>query len=422
MPLTRQSPTGLGRHCRSAHRDLDTRAWAAYFHQHSAGLESRDAAAAAGCGRARDGVGCRCSQLLSRCPRTRSPLQNAVPPHGAVGRAGSVPPYTDLAAATSSASLIRVTFRERTRMTRRLATVAVVTVAALMAFAACGKSTSGGGTTDNSGKTLIIGIDLPLQGASADTSNSTNNAMQLYLDSVSSKAGNYTVKLKKYDDSTAATGTWDDGDLRGQRDRRTWPTRTRSRSWAPTTPAAPRSRSPMLNQDPNGPMLMVSHANTNPGLTKTWDPGEPRQVLPDRHAQLRPRHHHRRLPGLGGRAVRGAGPEASRSATSSTTTRSTARASRRRSQTRRRSRASPSSATTRGTPSSRTTPRCSRASRRTNPDCVYLGGIYDNNGGQLIKDKVAVLGDNTKVKLIGAGRLHRLPGPGQAGRRPRACT
>ena len=27
-------------------------------------------------------------------------------------------------------------------------------------------------------------------------------------------------------------------------------------------------------------------------------------------------------------------------------------------------------------------------------DMVYLGGIYDNNGGQLIKDKVAVLGKN----------------------------
>ncbi len=32
---------------------------------------------------------------------------------------------------------------------------------------------------------------------------------------------------------------------------------------------------------------------------------------------------------------------------------------------------------------------------------VYLGGIYDNNGGQLIKDKVAVLGANDgDVKLI----------------------
>ncbi len=37
---------------------------------------------------------------------------------------------------------------------------------------------------------------------------------------------------------------------------------------------------PVLNQDSDGPMLMVSHANTNPGLTKTWDAGRARQVLP----------------------------------------------------------------------------------------------------------------------------------------------
>jgi branched-chain amino acid transport system substrate-binding protein len=34
------------------------------------------------------------------------------------------------------------------------------------------------------------------------------------------------------------------------------------------------------------------------------------------------------------------------------------------------------------------------------PDAVYFGGIYDNNGGQLVKDKVSVLGDNNAVKLI----------------------
>ncbi len=37
---------------------------------------------------------------------------------------------------------------------------------------------------------------------------------------------------------------------------------------------------PILNQDPDGPMLMVSHANTNVGLTKTWDPGEPEKYYP----------------------------------------------------------------------------------------------------------------------------------------------
>ncbi len=37
---------------------------------------------------------------------------------------------------------------------------------------------------------------------------------------------------------------------------------------------------PTLNQDSTGPMLMVSHANTNPGLTKTWDTGEPEKYYP----------------------------------------------------------------------------------------------------------------------------------------------
>ena len=37
---------------------------------------------------------------------------------------------------------------------------------------------------------------------------------------------------------------------------------------------------PTLNQDSTGPMLMVSHANTNPGLTKTWDTGEPDKYFP----------------------------------------------------------------------------------------------------------------------------------------------
>jgi branched-chain amino acid transport system substrate-binding protein len=31
---------------------------------------------------------------------------------------------------------------------------------------------------------------------------------------------------------------------------------------------------------------------------------------------------------------------------------------------------------------------------------VFLGGIVSNNGGQLIKDKVSVLGDNSKVILL----------------------
>jgi branched-chain amino acid transport system substrate-binding protein len=39
-------------------------------------------------------------------------------------------------------------------------------------------------------------------------------------------------------------------------------------------------QAPVLNQAPDGPMLMVSHANTNVGLTKTWETGEPQKYFP----------------------------------------------------------------------------------------------------------------------------------------------
>ena len=52
-----------------------------------------------------------------------------------------------------------------------------------------------------------------------------------------------------------------------------------------------------------------------------------------------------------------------------------------------------------------------------NPDAVYIGAIIDNNGGQLVKDKVKVLGDNAGVKLIGPDGMlvNDLPTDKQAG-------
>ena len=47
---------------------------------------------------------------------------------------------------------------------------------------------------------------------------------------------------------------------------------------------------PVLNQ---ANMLMISHANTNPGLTKKWETGRAGQVLPVGQAHLRPGGHHR---------------------------------------------------------------------------------------------------------------------------------
>ena len=171
---------------------------------------------------------------------------------------------------------------------------------------------------------------------------------------------------------------------------------------------------PILNQDPNGPMLMVSQANTNPGLTKTWDPGEPDKYYPTG------KRNYARVVTTDDNQGRAAAQFMAKDLgvkkcyilnDNETYGQGVAKAFADRG---RPSRASRSSATTRGTPSSPTTPRCSRRSRRGKPDCIYLGGIFDNNGGQLIKDKVAVLGRQRGGQADGPRRLHRLPGAQQA--------
>ena len=125
----------------------------------------------------------------------------------------------------------------------------------------------------------IVGTDLPLQGASADTSADTNQMIQLYLDSIGHKAGNFTVKLKTYDDSTAAKGAWDDAACAANAKAHVANTDEVAVMGTFNSGCAD-IELPTLNQDPSGPMLMVSHANTNPGLTKTWDTGEPGKYYP----------------------------------------------------------------------------------------------------------------------------------------------
>src|SRR6185295_2532934 len=91
-------------------------------------------------------------------------------------------------------------------MNRRIKVIGAFAVVALAATG-CG---GGGSTTGTTDKTLVVGVDLPFQGSSKDSSDDAWNAMQLYLEQVGGKAGNYKVELKKYDDSTAAKGAWDD--------------------------------------------------------------------------------------------------------------------------------------------------------------------------------------------------------------------
>jgi branched-chain amino acid transport system substrate-binding protein len=93
--------------------------------------------------------------------------------------------------------------------------VALIGAMALLA-AGCGgdneSSSTGtaGGTSGGGGKTVKIVSDLPLQGSSAAQTEQMNNAVKLYLSEIGNKVGDYTIEFEAFDDSTAAKGAWDE--------------------------------------------------------------------------------------------------------------------------------------------------------------------------------------------------------------------
>jgi branched-chain amino acid transport system substrate-binding protein len=289
--------------------------------------------------------------------------------------------------------------QERNKMTKPIKIAAVLAVAA-MAVAACGGGSSGGGGGGGGGgKTLVISTDLPLQGASKDASESTNNAIKLYLEQVGNKAGKYTVTLKTYDDSTAAKGAWDDATCaKNAQDHVA--NKDEVAVMGTYNSGCAKIEVPVLNQDPSGPMLMVSHANTNPGLTKSWDPGEPDKYYPGgqrNYARVVTTDDYQ-------------GAAAAQFAAQDLKVKNVYILNDNQTYGQGVARAFEAEAKKQGLNVLGNTAWDAKQPSYTslfqnikskNPDFVYLGGIYDNNGGQLIKDKFKVLGDNNTVKMMG---------------------
>ena len=163
-------------------------------------------------------------------------------------------------------------------LARSMTRVVALGAVAVLSLAACANNAEEPGG-EAGAKEVIISTDLPLQGASASTSESTNNMIELYLESIGYKVGDYTIKFQAYDDSTAAKGAWDDAACAKNATDHV-ANEAEVAVMGTFNSGCAKIQVPTLNQDSTGPMLMVSHANTNPGLTKTWETGEPDKYFP----------------------------------------------------------------------------------------------------------------------------------------------
>jgi branched-chain amino acid transport system substrate-binding protein len=126
---------------------------------------------------------------------------------------------------------------------------------------------------------FIVASDLPLQGAIRHQTLQISRAILWALADKGWKAGSLKIGYQSCDDSTAQTGGWDSGKCA-----------TNARNFANNrsiiavvgtfNSGCAKIEVPILNRANPGPLLEVSPANTNPGLTKHWDPGEPQKYYP----------------------------------------------------------------------------------------------------------------------------------------------
>ncbi len=180
-------------------------------------------------------------------------------------------------------------------MSRKFSLLALVGVAVVVAVVAAGYSGSarsassvtalpssscgpivykGSGSPD-----FIVASDLPLQGAIRAQTVQISRAMIWALQDKGWKAGQYKIGYQSCDDSTAQSGGWDSGKCA-----------TNARAYASDksvigvvgtfNSGCAEIIVPILGRANPGPLGMVSPANTYPGLTIKWAPGEPNKYYP----------------------------------------------------------------------------------------------------------------------------------------------
>jgi len=193
---------------------------------------------------------------------------------------------------------------------RRLTIAALAAAAALSLVAAgCGgddESSSGGGETTTAASgggggnltalpasscsaikgpkdaDFLIASDLPLQGAGRTQTVQMTEAINFILEQHGNEAGGHTLAYQSCDDSTAQAGKWDSGKVAANASAYAQNDKVIGVIGTFNSGAA-EIMIPVLNRAPDGPVAMVSPANTYVGLTHSGAgtaAGEPDKYYP----------------------------------------------------------------------------------------------------------------------------------------------
>jgi branched-chain amino acid transport system substrate-binding protein len=244
--------------------------------------------------------------------------------------------------------------------------------------------------------TVEIGVDLPFRGGLGGYSEEAWNAMQAYLHSVDDRAGAYGVTLKRYENSTPEGGLDQAACLANAE---AHVANAKEVAVVGThTDTCSQIEVPVLNDGPGGPMLLVTGWEGHPRLTRAWDTGEPQKYYPSGE-----RNYARVIPNREDEGAAGARLAKQHGGTTCLVLQESLTYGQRLSASFAAAAAKEGLAvlpTVRWSPSAASYTDLFEAAEASGADCVYIAGNFESNGDQLVRDKVAVLGDNEQVPLV----------------------
>jgi branched-chain amino acid transport system substrate-binding protein len=243
----------------------------------------------------------------------------------------------------------------------------------------------------------LIASDLPLQGGSRTQTTQMNAAIRYVLEQQNWKAGKYNIAFQACDDSTAQLGKWDpdkcsaNAHAYAQNSKLLGVIGTFNSGCAAI-------EIPVLNQAPGGGLQLLSPANTYGCLTEPCAGDEPEKYYPSgkrTYARVAPSDPNQGAVDakfLAGKGVKRVSVLNDKEAYGLGVAKNFAGA------------AKALGMTVTGfaayDPKQANYRALFTRIKGQNPDAVFIGGLIDENSGQLINDKVSILGSNDKVLLM----------------------